>query len=367
MGAHAIEAETTVVPALRYRNVPAAIDWLCKAFGFEQDFVVRGESGAIRYVQLTCGRGMVMVGPAPESSGDSYMRQPDEVGGIETQTCYFYLEDVKTHYARAKAAGAEIVLDIDDRSAGGLGYSCRDPEGHVWNFGTFDPWSKSKRRRAPAPPKRPARGRGLRTALIATPLLAIPLLGAVLLVPSPLQERLTAFALIALEGVTAEDEARAREPLAAEPRISEASEHAVLDAREQLAEERSAREAAEAANREVREQVAQLRRAFDQAARSAQEARDQLVHVPAAKQGSIPSGESARAELAKALKAKEAAEAALTAAREELAQAHTTRDTAERNAKDARDRAARERSARLAAERAAAAAKNGPTVGPLGF
>ena len=48
--------------------------------------------------------------------------------------------DADQHYARAKAAGAEILFEIKDEDYGGRGYTCRDPEGHVWNFGTFDPW-----------------------------------------------------------------------------------------------------------------------------------------------------------------------------------------------------------------------------------
>ena len=39
------------------------------------------------------------------------------------------------------AAGAEIAIDIKDEEHGGRAYSCRDPEGHVWNFGSYDPWS----------------------------------------------------------------------------------------------------------------------------------------------------------------------------------------------------------------------------------
>ncbi len=41
-----------------------------------------------------------------------------------------------------QAAGAEIILDIKDEDYGGRGYTCRDPEGHVWNFGSYDPWKK---------------------------------------------------------------------------------------------------------------------------------------------------------------------------------------------------------------------------------
>ena len=34
---------STVIPALRYRDAPRAVDWLCEAFGFERHLVVEGE------------------------------------------------------------------------------------------------------------------------------------------------------------------------------------------------------------------------------------------------------------------------------------------------------------------------------------
>jgi uncharacterized glyoxalase superfamily protein PhnB len=63
------------------------------------------------------------------------------VGGVCTQSAYIIVEDADAHYARAVAAGAEIVMEIKDEDYGGRGYSCRDLEGHLWNFGTYDPWA----------------------------------------------------------------------------------------------------------------------------------------------------------------------------------------------------------------------------------
>jgi len=68
------------------------------------------------------------------------MKQPDEIGGAETQSAYVVVSDADAVYARAKGAGAEIVLVIKDEDYGGRGFSCRDLEGHLWNFGTYDPW-----------------------------------------------------------------------------------------------------------------------------------------------------------------------------------------------------------------------------------
>jgi uncharacterized glyoxalase superfamily protein PhnB len=66
--------------------------------------------------------------------------QPDEIGGRETQSACVIVEDPDAHYARAKAAGAVIVDDLTAQDYGGKAYSCRDPEGHLWWFGSYDPW-----------------------------------------------------------------------------------------------------------------------------------------------------------------------------------------------------------------------------------
>ncbi|MPN55348.1 hypothetical protein SDC9_203030 [bioreactor metagenome] len=60
---------------------------------------------------------------------------------METQSACVIVSDADAHYARATAAGAEIVIDIADQDYGGRGYACRDPEGHLWWFGSYDPWA----------------------------------------------------------------------------------------------------------------------------------------------------------------------------------------------------------------------------------
>jgi len=133
--------KATVIPCLRYRDAPAAIEWLCRAFGFEKHLVVPNQDGTIAHAQLSFGAGMVMLGSVLESEFGRLMKQPDEIGGAETQTAYVIVSDADAVYARAKAAGATIVMEIKDEDYGGRGFTCRDPEGHLWSFGTYDPWS----------------------------------------------------------------------------------------------------------------------------------------------------------------------------------------------------------------------------------
>ncbi len=134
------QTTATIIPCLRYRDAPAAINWLCTAFGFERQLVVPGDNGTIAHAQLKFGNGMIMLGSVLDTEFGKHMAQPDEIGGRETQSAYIVVEDAGVVYHSAKAAGAEIVIDIKDEDYGGRGFSCRDLEGHHWYFGTYDPW-----------------------------------------------------------------------------------------------------------------------------------------------------------------------------------------------------------------------------------
>ncbi|MGD9856732.1 MAG: VOC family protein [Planctomycetaceae bacterium] len=140
MNSLAKQTRTTLIPCLRYRDAPAAIEWLCTAFGFERHLVVPGEGGTIAHAQLTFGNGMIMLGSVVDTEFGQLMAQPDEIGGRETQCVCLIVSDVDAIAAQAKAAGAETVIDVRDEEYGGRSYSCRDLEGRLWFFGTYDPW-----------------------------------------------------------------------------------------------------------------------------------------------------------------------------------------------------------------------------------
>ena len=130
----------TTIACLRYHDAPAAIDWLCTAFGFEKQLVVPDSDGGIAHAQLSYGNGMVMLGTVVDSEYGRLMKQPGEIGNANTQSCYLVVNDADAVYRQAREAGAEIVLDIKDEDYGGRGFTCRDPEGHIWSLGTYDPW-----------------------------------------------------------------------------------------------------------------------------------------------------------------------------------------------------------------------------------
>jgi len=133
---------STIVPSLRYRNALAAIDWLIRAFGFEKQAVYLGhDNTTVMHAQLTFGNGMVMLGSVTNGGETArFMVQPDEIGMRETKGAYLVVSDCDAIYATAKAAGAEMVLDLREMDYGGKAFTCRDLEGHLWSIGAYDPW-----------------------------------------------------------------------------------------------------------------------------------------------------------------------------------------------------------------------------------
>ena len=131
----------SVIPGMWYRNAPDAIEWLCRVFGFQKHAVYAGPKKTIMHAELTLDGGMIMLGTIRDSEHRKYMKMPDEAGG-ETRGVNLIVDDAGAVYQRAKAAGAEIVLDIEEKPHGGKAFTCRDPEGHVWNVGEYDPWQR---------------------------------------------------------------------------------------------------------------------------------------------------------------------------------------------------------------------------------
>ncbi len=133
--------KSNIIPGMRYKDAPAAIEWLCRVFGFSQHLVVPDDSGGIAHAQLVLGNGMIMLGSAREGGElDSHIGLPRELGA-NTQSAYVVIEEIDEHYRRAVSAGTEIVYEIADQEYGGRLYSALDPEGHLWNFGSYDPWA----------------------------------------------------------------------------------------------------------------------------------------------------------------------------------------------------------------------------------
>ena len=119
-----------IIPTLRYKDAKAAIDFLERAFGFERK-AVYGDGDVIHHAELTCGRGMVMLG----STG-----RGDPQFDTRKSSAYVIVADPDGLHDRAKAAGAAITRELQDTDYGSREFSARDPEGNAWSFGTYDPF-----------------------------------------------------------------------------------------------------------------------------------------------------------------------------------------------------------------------------------
>jgi len=139
----ATKTSCPIIPTMRYHDAPAAIDWLCRAFGFERHLVVPDGQGGIAHAQLVFRGGMIMLGSARNDAFGELQKTPRDVGGVGTQSACVLIDDADAHHARAVAAGARVVRPPTNEEYGGRGYACHDPEGHLWYFGTYDPWAEA--------------------------------------------------------------------------------------------------------------------------------------------------------------------------------------------------------------------------------
>ncbi len=131
------------IPNLIYDDANAAVSFLKTAFGFEEHAVYKDEKGNVFHAQLVLGKALIMVNLFnPETAFGKMMNIPKNLNGYNTQTPYFVIENVDEHYKTAKANGAEIVMDIKNEDYGGRGYSCKDSEGNIWSFGSYNPYSE---------------------------------------------------------------------------------------------------------------------------------------------------------------------------------------------------------------------------------
>ncbi len=124
------EEAPTLYPAMRYRDAPAAIEFLKRAFGFEEQVVYRNDDGTVAHAQLSYGPSILMLG---SDRDDLYGKRAGQ-GWL-----YVAVDDPDGHCARARAAGAEVMTELHDTDYGSRDYSARDLEGNVWSFGTYRP------------------------------------------------------------------------------------------------------------------------------------------------------------------------------------------------------------------------------------
>jgi uncharacterized glyoxalase superfamily protein PhnB len=122
--------QPNIFPILRYRDAPAAMSWLARAFGFETRMEVPGPDGTVAHAELRLGAGTIGVSSKTPPDGKNPWTTVD-------QGVYVSVDNPDAHHDRAKAAGATIETPLRDLDYGSREYSARDPGGHLWAFGTY--------------------------------------------------------------------------------------------------------------------------------------------------------------------------------------------------------------------------------------
>lgn len=125
---------TYVWPTLVYDDAPAAIAFLCEAFGFEAVAVFHreGDDRVIEHAQLRWPLGGgVMLGSAKKDN-TAFSNQP-----TGTKATYVVCTDPDALFARATERGANVITPLTDQEYGSRDFAVRDPEGNIWAFGTY--------------------------------------------------------------------------------------------------------------------------------------------------------------------------------------------------------------------------------------
>lgn len=127
---------STIFATLRYKDARKAIQWLSDAFGLQAGNVYPVEGATVDHAEMFYGDGGIIFGSVRENEYplDTASKMADQSVGI-----YMIVREIDVHYAQAKAAGAEIVIDLRDTDYGSREYTARDFEGHLWSFGTYNP------------------------------------------------------------------------------------------------------------------------------------------------------------------------------------------------------------------------------------
>ncbi len=119
-----------VIPLLVYRDIQAAHDFLVRAFGFESGGVARGADGRAVHGEVRVGRTVIWLHRVTAEHELTSPATADMAGA----GLVVFVGDVDDHFARARAAGAQVDGEPADRPYGQREYGARDPEGHRWWF-----------------------------------------------------------------------------------------------------------------------------------------------------------------------------------------------------------------------------------------
>jgi len=125
---------------MAYENGVAAIEWLCKVFGFTERTRWLDPKGHLSHGEIAMGDQLVMMANGPEGyQSPKHHRQECAAAAHWYQSPYIingilvYVDDIHGHFKRASEGGATILTGLE---TGGPGtrYRAEDLEGQRWMF-----------------------------------------------------------------------------------------------------------------------------------------------------------------------------------------------------------------------------------------
>jgi uncharacterized glyoxalase superfamily protein PhnB len=143
MANNAPENRPRIVPMMAYEDVASALEWLAAAFGFHERMRFEWPDGRISHAEMEMGDGLIMLAnPTPDYQSPKRHREACEPARRWSTVPWVidgllvYVDDVDTHFERAKESGATILSEPQDQSYGDRNYRAEDIEGHRWMFAT---------------------------------------------------------------------------------------------------------------------------------------------------------------------------------------------------------------------------------------
>lgn len=131
-----------LTPYIMVKDADASLDFYQRAFGFEGSVMMRDPAGKAVHAEVR-RNGVLIAMFATEGAFGSTQQSPASSGSPSPVGLYMYCEDVDALVARAVAAGAEAVGEVDTQFWGDRTGCLRDPDGYGWTFATqvadFDP------------------------------------------------------------------------------------------------------------------------------------------------------------------------------------------------------------------------------------
>src|SRR4029450_2976118 len=117
-----------IVPSITYTDIPCAVEWLERVFGFRERVEARlsWPGGGTAWVEV--GGSLFSI-----TTPDEHWRKAASEGS-SSFVMKVYIDDIDSHFAKARSEGATIISEPQDGFWRGRIYRALDHEGNRWEI-----------------------------------------------------------------------------------------------------------------------------------------------------------------------------------------------------------------------------------------